>query len=448
MGGAIRTPRSPRRVRSPAVKSHRRHPTLLRTLLAPAGVAVAIAVAVAVAVATPPAGASGEPVRAAASTTTTNPASNAPTDPFYVPPRPLPKGKPGDVIRSQPLAGAPAGSRAWRVLYRSVGIDGKPIAVSGIVVSPTGAVPKGGRPIVSWAHPTTGVVDACAPSTLPDVFGLIPGLDALLAAGDVVAATDYEGLGTPGVHPYLVGASEGRSVLDAARAARHLKRTGAGNKLLLWGHSQGGQASLFAGQMAPTYAPELDLVATAAAAPAGELRKLLDLDSDSVEGIVLGAYAVNAYHDVYGPKHPDLSESQVVTAQGQTIIPPLVKLCDITQAPQMLEIAAPLTGRFFVGDPGAVKPWKQLLAENTTGHTKIASPVFLAQGTADTVVDPPTTVALAATYCREGTRTTLQTYPGVSHDEIGYASASDVVAWMQSVLGGKVPADTCATTNQ
>ena len=46
----------------------------------------------------------------------------------------------------------------------------------------------------------------------------------LVDAGYVVAATDYEGLGTPGVHPYLVGESEGRSVLDAARAARALER--------------------------------------------------------------------------------------------------------------------------------------------------------------------------------------------------------------------------------
>jgi hypothetical protein len=250
---------------------------------------------------------SGSPAHADDATTTTNPATNVPTDPFYVAPNPLPKGKPGDVIRSQPLAGAPAGSQAWRVLYRSVGVDGKPTAVSGVVVSPTGPAPRGGRPVVSWAHPTTGVVDACAPSTLPDVFGLIPGLDALLAAGYVVAATDYEGLGTAGVHPYLIGASEGRSVLDAARAARRIGSAGANRRLVLWGHSQGGQASLFAGQMAPTYAPELQLVATAAAAPAGELRELLDLDSDTPEGIVLGAYAVNAYKDIYGPKHPDLS---------------------------------------------------------------------------------------------------------------------------------------------
>jgi hypothetical protein len=35
-------------------------------------------------------------------------------------------------------------------------------------------------------------------------------------------ATDYPGLGTPGVHAYLMGESEGRAVLDSVRAARNL----------------------------------------------------------------------------------------------------------------------------------------------------------------------------------------------------------------------------------
>src|SRR5690606_32013088 len=109
----------------------------------------------------------------------------------------------------------------------------------------------------------------------------------------------YESLGTAGVHPYLIGESEGRSVLDAARAARDLPEAGAGDQLLLFGHSQGGQASLFAGQMAKDYAPDLTLVATAAAAPAGEMQELLNDDADTVTGVYLGAYAVNAYVERY-----------------------------------------------------------------------------------------------------------------------------------------------------
>ena len=163
--------------------------------------------------------------------------ANVPTgDAFYVPPKPLAKAGPGTIIRSTPITGAPAGARAWKVLYHSRSVDGRDIAVSGVVIAPTGRTPHGGRVVVTWAHGASGLADLCAPSKQPDIasgaastsgpagYGTVmPYVQTFLDAGYVVAATDYEGLGTPGVHPLLVGESEGRSVLDAARAAHDLK---------------------------------------------------------------------------------------------------------------------------------------------------------------------------------------------------------------------------------
>ena len=68
------------------------------------------------------------------------------------------------------------------------------------------------------------------------------------------------GLGTPGVHPYLVGESEGRVVLDSIRAARSLLPDQTSDTTAIFGHSQGGHAVLFAAELAPTYAPELRVV--------------------------------------------------------------------------------------------------------------------------------------------------------------------------------------------
>src|SRR6185503_18627229 len=126
----------------------------------------------------------------------------------------------------------------------------------------------GGFPVIAWAHGTTGGADQCAPSKRGP--GGAPYQQDLLDAGYLIAATDYEGLGTPGPHPYLVGGSEGRGVLDAARAAAHLDAD-ASSKVLLWGHSQGGHAALFAGQLAPSYAPDLHVVGVIGGAPASEL---------------------------------------------------------------------------------------------------------------------------------------------------------------------------------
>src|SRR5680860_268755 len=127
--------------------------------------------------------------------------------------------------------------------------------------------PAGGRNVIAWAHPTSGVAPDCAPSLYPDRAGLIWNLRDMLSAGYVVVATDYPGLGTAGIHPYLIGESAGRAVLDSVRAAQHFSNSGASNRFAVWGHSEGGHAALFTGQLAARYAPDLKLVGVAAAAP-------------------------------------------------------------------------------------------------------------------------------------------------------------------------------------
>ncbi len=169
------------------------------------------------------------------------------------------------------MKGSPPGSSAWKILYTSVGLDGQLIEVSGVVIAPDLPPPTAGRHVVAWAHPTTGVGDRCAPSAFPEFFETIPHLTALMALDYVVVATDYPGLGTAGPHPYLVGLSEGRAVLDSVRAARNLPKAGAGKRFAAWGYSQGGHAALFAGQLAREYAAELTLAGVAAIAPPTDL---------------------------------------------------------------------------------------------------------------------------------------------------------------------------------
>ena len=232
---------------------------------------------------------------------------------FNVLPDPLPSGQPGSLIRSERLLGAPNGAVAWRVLYHSTDLDGTPIGVSGIVVAPDLPPPDGGWPIVSWAHPTTGALGRCAPSEGLDPFLLVAGLHELLDAGYAVAATDYPGMGADGPASYLIGVSEGNSVLDAARAARAIPEAHAGTELFLWGHSQGGQAALFAAQQAQAYAPELTLRGVAVAAPAAELGELLDDHRNDVSGVTIGSYAFDALVKVYGPKDPNVRLDAVLT---------------------------------------------------------------------------------------------------------------------------------------
>ena len=155
--------------------------------------------------------------------------------------------------------------------------------MSGTVSVPRGHAPKGGWPVITWGHGTTGIADACAPSrdsASNPAHGLIsyayPLLQRWLKAGYAVVRTDYEGLGTPGAHPYLIGRSEGYSMLDAVRAARKLDKR-LGRRVIISGHSQGGQSALWAASLAPKWTPELKVRGTVALAPVSHLAEQVPL---------------------------------------------------------------------------------------------------------------------------------------------------------------------------
>ena len=112
----------------------------------------------------------------------------------------------------------------------------------------TAACADRARPLIGYAIGTHGIGDAAAPSRL-----LARGLEweagliaMVLARGWAVAITDYQGLGTPGDHTYMVGRALGPNVLDAMRAARELhpeelpSRRSGGDHRLLRGRRGGG----------------------------------------------------------------------------------------------------------------------------------------------------------------------------------------------------------------
>ena len=359
--------------------------------------------------------------------------------PFCRLPDPLPPGAPGAIVRSEPIGSAPADALAWRVLYHSTDLNNIPILVSGVVVAPRSPAPPGGRTIVSWGHPTTGIVQRCAPSVGIDPFDLIEGLRDLLAAGYVVAATDYPGMGAAGPGSYLIGETAGRSVLDAARAARALEGTGAGSRLLLWGHSQGGHAVLFAAQSAAAYAPELQLLGAATAAPAAEL---LDADIGDVSGVTISAYAFATYASVYRDT-PGATLDTILTPAGAAATPAMASLCLFGQNRQLHELAQPLIGTFVAADPRTRQPWAALLQQNTPGAAKLTVPLFVAQGGADTLVRPETSARLVARECGLGTHVTTLTVPAADHGLIASAALPTVLKWFDGVTGGTPGSPSC-----
>ncbi len=334
----------------------------------------------------------------------------------------------GALMHTQPLYGAPDGAAAYRILYRSTGLSGEPIVVSGMVVIPQGEPPPGGRPIVAWAHPTTGVAPRCAPSLARVRFQMIQGLRDMVERGYVVTATDYPGLGTPETHPYLVGDSEGRAVLDSVRAARALPDAQAGSRFAVWGHSQGGQAALYTGLLAKGYAPDLQLVGVAAAAPATELSTLMRDDLGTSGGNNLTAMTLWSWARVYGAPIDNVVEPAAMPAVNrlaEECIESIFDLFERRRTERSLE-----QGFLSVNNLAGVEPWRSLLARNTPGALPPGIPVFLAQGDADKLVRPEVTAEYMRRLCRDGSSVRMVILPGVGHGLLGRDSASAAVAWI------------------
>lgn len=364
---------------------------------------------------------------------------------FYALPTaaPLPSAEPGTVIRSERIASAPEGMAAWRVIYHSVDQAGADIPVSAVVVAPDAPAPGGGRTVVGWGHPTTGAATHCAPSLAADPFSLIEGLHELIAAGYVVTATDYPGLGVAGASSYLLGVPESNSLLDSVRAAQQIDGTGAGSSLLLWGHSQGGQAALFAAERAGDYAPELDLKGVAVAAPAADLTALMSADIVDVSGVTIASYAIPAYQAAYAAEYPATTLDAILTPAGAEATPKMAALCLLSENAELHAIAGPLIGGYVTSDPATTEPWQTLLQANSAGNAPITVPVFVGQGLSDALVVPSSTRAYVASLCAAGTDVVFRTFPGVDHGLAAYAALPEVLPWFAAVDGGRTPASTC-----
>jgi pimeloyl-ACP methyl ester carboxylesterase len=355
---------------------------------------------------------------------------------FYTPPSPLPEAAPGTLLRSEPLSEAlPAGASAWRILYLSTDHTGAPVAVSGVVAAPAGeaAAP---RPVLAWAHGTVGILPRCGVSHTSDPYQQTPAIDAMLREGHVVVATDYPGLSTPGLHPYLVGPTAAHAVIDAVRAARVLK-VAAGPRFAVWGASQGGHAALWTAQLAGDYAPELELVAAAASAPATDLAGIVGARYDAKPGGVFISEVLYAWDRLY----PGTELDEIIQPGRRARFERMATTCFTTPAAFLL-VGGVLTPREYLRrDIREVEPWARLLRENTP-RGRIRVPLLLTQGTADDVVPPSMTEAEAARRCGDGETVTYVSLPGVGHDA-REESAELALGWLRERFAGRPPRSTC-----
>ena len=362
---------------------------------------------------------------------------------FYPVPSPLPAGQPGDVIWSRPLSSGvalPSAGANWLLLYHTRSATGADVAVSGTLAIPRGAPPPGGWPIISWAHGTEGNAPQCAPSheakpTFEQRF-----LDHLVALGYAIAQTDYEGEGTPGIHPYFVAAASAHDLTDIVRAARGIDSR-IGKRWIVMGHSEGGAAAIATAAAGTAWAPELQLLGAVSYAPGSQIGTLLHAMSQSADpgpNLVLSAMMIEGIASA----DPAIRLSDILSPQALAALPELQARCvdELMRNSSWVSFTPASIFRSGVD----LQPLMRDFIANEPGLQRIAVPLLLLQGSADPMVQPDATSSLQFELCQRPVKLLYRELPGENHSTVLAASLDQVEAWLADRFAGKPAPSNCS----
>ena len=352
---------------------------------------------------------------------------------------------PGELVSSQevawhpePLRLLPAPVKAYDIRYRSTSATGTGTVVSGMVLVSPLPWTNGPRPIVAYAMGTQGMGDQCAPSRqLQNGTEVeIAFLAQAMFKGWAVAVTDYEGLGTPGDHTYAVARSEGRALLDVARAAGSIPGLSAAAPIGVFGYSQGGQAASAAAEQWQSYAPSLNVVGVAAGGVPADLSAVAKFnDGNAGSGLVFAAAAG------YAAAYPELPLADVLNARGRQVIDQIRGACvaEIALVAPFTRLNSLTTQPDVILDP----LWQKRLKENTLGAVKPAAPVYLYHGTLDELIPFSVGQKLRSQWCSLGADVQWTALPLLGHVAAVSAWGSNALNWLGDRFAGKVTRPNC-----
>lgn len=352
---------------------------------------------------------------------------------FYRSPGARPDRSPGTLVSTEPLPLDGLVGTGLRVTYSSTTPAGDTVHLTGAAILPADLENdgSGSRPVAVWNHPTIGIGTECAPS-LAEPFTL-DGVQPLLDAGFVVVAPDYDGLGSEGVHPYLVLESQGRSVLDMARVAAEL---GGNRTVVTWGHSQGGHAALSARAIAERYAPELEVAGVGAASPPTDLGLFLDPGFSSRALLPITAQTAVSWATVYTNTGLEaLGSPEALALAGAALDACVGDIAAVVGDMEPSEV--------WARGPEQVPAWGVLTARNSIDPSSGTGPVYLTHGGADTLVPKQGSDALVDGLCAEGTDVVYRSAPDWNHGTAYEVPRPDMIEWLIAVARGERPGSTC-----
>lgn len=408
--------------------------------------------------------------------------ADVPLSPFYAAVSQMKaEGALGTVLKQEQVETAIPNAVAWRIAYVSSDMTGRKTISTGLVVAPQGPAPADGRPVLSWAHGTTGTAQYCGPSQVVDPatplneyflangnswtdYG-VPALAEFIKAGYVAVATDYQGLGGGGRHQYQLSDTQARDAIDAIRAAGTLKEAGAGKKAIIYGWSQGAGAAIVAASsadyinqtgtafdgiellgavaMAPPYframAPPGELTDQSAAAMLAGAAKSFSNSVNNFNHFAMTLWAMQA-------AYPDtLALTDVFTDEGAAFIDTIMSNKCVHGASDSLNYNyGDSYAALLKPDITNAKAWAEVMVQSAGPNVKPFAPVIIYWGTKDTVVPPIMHKIYRDAMCKLGGNVARVQLAGqLTHFATPAASQPLYLPWVADRLAGKPAPDGC-----
>jgi pimeloyl-ACP methyl ester carboxylesterase len=389
-------------------------------------------------------------------------------------------GRLGQVIKKVPVKTQVPGAQAWRIAYISSDVQGRKTISTGLVMAPIGKAPVGGRPLLVWAHGTTGTAQNCGPSQIDNPaqslnqyflingnswtdYGL-PSIEHFIKQGYVVVATDYQGLGGGGKHQYAVSATNARDAINSARAAATISELGAGSKAVMYGWSQGGGSTLAAAGLnkyitqAGTAKDGIEFLGFVALAPLDLVAAIPPgkLNDESAQKLLMGleeSFGGNVFNfahfamAMWGSTNAfsNIQLSNIFTDEGAKVVD------EIMSNKCMHTLADTLNYNFGASFKSLLKPqaenaqaWAEAFKAGGVSSEKPIAPVIIYWGAADTVLPPSMGQAYRQKMCQQGGNVARVQLPGKqTHFSTPAASATSYIAWIADRFAGKEMVSGC-----
>ena len=372
-------------------------------------------------------------------------------DPFYSYSGSLAGIAPGTVLKTRPATFSEAGISTpistTQVLYRTTGELGQPTITVATIVRPL--VSLGPTKLVSYQMAYDGMAAQCDPSYA--IQGGTPTEDtnteeqqlvlALVLAGDTVVTSDYEGENLE----FGAGQESGDGTLDAIRATEAELKLSATTPVGLVGYSGGSIATDFAAELAPSYAPALNIVGAAMGGIPVDYAHNLDYINGSptwggaIPAVLIGlsrAFGINL--------------SQYLSPYGLHVVDSVQDAClasSLGEYPNLTyqKLLKPdYTNAFEI--PVLVHAFNHLIM-GTSGTPR--EPLYMgvgnADGTGDDVMVAADDEALAHTYCTHGLSVQFSEYKGDDHGTAALAFLPGALGFIAARLSGLAATNGCAS---